>query len=63
MSADCGKLENSNCFRHAHKGDFPKFSHKISKERVLSINIAVVTICSLHVKYFERSVIFLLLSQ
>ena len=27
MSADCGKLKNSNCFRHAHKGDFPKFGH------------------------------------
>ena len=25
---DCGKLKNSNCFRHAHKGDFPKFGHK-----------------------------------
>ena len=27
MSADCGKLKNSNCFRHANKGDFPKFGH------------------------------------
>ena len=27
MSADCGKLKNSNCFRRTHKGDFPKFSH------------------------------------
>ena len=27
MSADCGKLKNSNCFRCAHKGDFPKFGH------------------------------------
>ena len=25
MSADCGKLKNSN--RHTHKGDFPKFGH------------------------------------
>ena len=23
----CGKLKNSNCFRCAHKGDFPKFGH------------------------------------
>ena len=23
----CGKLKNSNDFRHAHKGDFPKFGH------------------------------------
>ena len=28
MSADCGKLKNFNCFRRAHKGDFPKFGHK-----------------------------------
>ena len=27
MSADCGKLKNSNCFRRTHKGDFPKFGH------------------------------------
>ena len=27
MSADCGKLKNSNCFRCMHKGDFPKFGH------------------------------------
>ena len=27
MSADCGKLENSNHFRCAHKGDFPKIDH------------------------------------
>ena len=27
MSADCGKLENSNCFRCTHKSDFPKFGH------------------------------------
>ena len=24
----CSKLKNSNCFRHAHKGDFPKFGSK-----------------------------------
>ena len=27
MPADCGKLKNSNCFKRAHKGDFPKFGH------------------------------------
>ena len=29
MSADCGKLKNSNYFRRAHKGDFPKFGHNL----------------------------------
>ena len=28
MTADCGELKNFNCFRRAHKGDFPKFGHK-----------------------------------
>jgi len=27
MSADCGKLKNSNYFGRAHKGGFPKFGH------------------------------------
>ena len=39
MSADCGKLKNSNCFRHAHKGDFPKFGHIL----YLSLQIVQLT--------------------
>ena len=35
MSADCGKLENFNCFRGTHKGDFPKFGHIFFKCPVL----------------------------
>ena len=31
MSADCGKFENCTCFRHTHKGDFPKFGHILFK--------------------------------
>ena len=30
MSANCGKLKNSNYFRHAHKGDFPNFGQKLN---------------------------------
>ena len=45
MSADCGKLKNSNCFRHAHKGDFPKFGHIM----VLIIECCRISrVCILH---------------
>ena len=42
MSAECGKLENSNCFRRAHKDDFPKFGHIVtvrSAERLYLVYI------------------------
>ena len=41
MSADCGKLKNSNCFGRDHKGDFPKFGRKYMYN-VCIYNITVI---------------------
>ena len=35
MSADCGKLKNSNCFRHTHRVILQKFGH------ILTITVQV----------------------
>ena len=55
MSEDCGKLKNSNCLRHVHKGDFPKFGQICSfffyrlLVSVCSIRIVVISVYSIRI--------------